>query len=107
VSRDTPERGGPRRFGDVLGQLLRAKKFYQKGKYGALVDAWREVVGEEIGARTRIVSFEHGRITVEVTDAALHQELSGFMRAALVQQLQQAAGGEDVVELRFRLGAEP
>jgi predicted nucleic acid-binding Zn ribbon protein len=91
-------------LGDVLRRLLRGKRFYQKGRYGALVQAWEQTVGEEIAARTRIAGFEHGRVSVEVDSPILHQELAGFMRCGILQELQSAPGGEDVAELRFRLG---
>jgi predicted nucleic acid-binding Zn ribbon protein len=91
-------------FGEVLVRLLKSKRFYEKGRYGRLVDAWREVVGEAIAARTSIRAFEHGRLTVEVADAVLLHELSGFMREALLEELRRRPGGEDVAELRFRLG---
>jgi len=93
-----------KRFGDVLKGVLKTKRFYLKGKYGALADAWQHVAGEEIAARTRLISFEHGRVTIEVSDPVLRHELAGFMRAALLAELQKAPGAEDVVEMRFQLG---
>ena len=94
-----------RRIGEVADQLLKAKRFYQKKKYGALVEAWQATVGDEIAARTRISAFAHGHLSVEVNCPVLMQELGGFMRTAVLEQLQQTPGGEDVVDVRFRLGA--
>jgi len=99
--------GEARRFGDLLGGVIKAKRFCGKTKYSALTAAWQGIVGEEIASRTRIVNFEHGRVTVEVTDSTLQHELGGFMRAVLLEQLQRTPGGQDVAELRFRLGSGP
>ena len=94
-----------RHIGELVDQLLKAKRFYQKKKYGALVEAWQVTVGDEIATRTKISSFAHGYLSVEVNCAVLMQELGGFMRTAVLEQLQHTPGGEDVVDVRFRLGA--
>jgi predicted nucleic acid-binding Zn ribbon protein len=95
-----------RKFGDVLKRLLKEKRFYEKSKFGALSEAWREVVGDEIAARTKIVSYQHGYLRVEVDSSILMQELSGFMEHTILQELQQTTGGEDVAGIRFCLGSE-
>jgi hypothetical protein len=98
-----PDRSGAKRFGDVMHKLLRAKRFYQKSRYGPLVTAWEEVAGEEIASRTRISGYEHGRLTIQVGSSVLMQELSGFLKSALLQELQRRPAGRDVVDLRFTL----
>lgn len=95
-----------RKFGDVLERLLKEKRFYEKSKFGALSGAWREVVGDEIAARTKIVSYQHGRLRVEVDSSILLQELSGFMEHTILGELQQKSGGKDVAEIRFCLGSD-
>ena len=93
-----------RPIGDVLKALLRRKKFLQKGKYPALTEAWSELVGQGIAARTRIRSFSEGKLTIEVTSSVLLHELSGFMKQQLLAGMQATKGGKDVAELRFCLG---
>ncbi len=93
-----------RRLGEVLKRLLKSKRFYQRRKYGALVGAWQCTAGEEIAAHCRIAAFEHGRLLVEVDEPILLHELAGFMRSTVLSELQGTPGGEDVAELRFRLG---
>ena len=99
----SPSRGGAKRFGDVMKKLLRAKRFYQKSKYGPLVTAWEEVAGEEIASCTRIAGYEHGRLTIQVDSSVLMQELSGFLKSALLQELRRTPAGQDVVGIRFTL----
>jgi hypothetical protein len=100
----------PRRLGDVLTRLLKAKRFSQKGRYGALSLAWRQVVeevlGEECAGQTRVGSFSHGRVMVEVEGPVLLQELSSFLRQKLLERLRSHPGAEDVADLRFRLGQQ-
>ena len=95
---------GVKSLGRVLARVLKGKRFYEKKRYGALVEAWRQTVGEEVAAHTRISRFDHGRLTVEVDTPILMHELTGFLRSAILQQIQSAPGGEDVADLRFRLG---
>jgi len=93
-----------RPIGDVLKALLRRKRFLQKGKYSALTTAWVELVGEAVAARTRIRSFQEGKLTVEVTSSVLLHELNGFMKQQLLSGLRACDAGRDVAELRFCLG---
>lgn len=97
----------PKRFGDMLTALLKKKRFREKGKYLALSDAWHKVaadaIGEENAGRTRVSGFRHGRVTVDVECPVLLQELGGFLRTGLLALLRESRGGEDVVDLRFRM----
>ncbi|MFW6044643.1 MAG: DUF721 domain-containing protein [Planctomycetota bacterium] len=106
VSYQGSERGNAREYGEVLKKLLKSKRFFQKNKYGALSKAWKDVVGDEIAGCTKIVSYEHGCLRVEVMSSVLLQELSGFMKESILQELQQHQGGEDVCEIRFCMGSE-
>jgi predicted nucleic acid-binding Zn ribbon protein len=93
-----------RLMGDVLKSLMRRKKFHEKGKFGALVDAWRDVAGEAIASRSRIRAFKQGVLAVEVDSCVLLHEMNGFMKQQLVLGMQATAGGRDVAEIRLYLG---
>ena len=95
--------GTARPVGDFLRGLMRRKRFEQKRKYGALAEAWVQLVGEAIGARTRICGFDEGRLVVEVDSSALLYEMNGFMKQQILAGLQGDDAGRDVVEIRFRL----
>ena len=94
-----------RPIGDVIKRLLKRKRFYEKGKFGALVHAWAHVVGDEIAAHTRISGFREGRLVVDVDSSVLLHELGGFLKEQVLRELQATDGGVDVMELRFRLGS--
>jgi predicted nucleic acid-binding Zn ribbon protein len=99
-----PPADGARPIGDVLKALLRRKRFLQKGKYSGLTEAWAALVGEAVASRTRIRSFQEGRVTIEVTSSVLLHELNGFMKPQLLSGMRQSRGGRDVADLRFCLG---
>lgn len=90
-------------FGNVLSRLLKQKRFYQKSKYGALARAWTKAAGEEISSCTKISSFRHGRLRINVNSSIMLQELSGFRKQSLLNRLQETEGGEDVIDLQFFL----
>ena len=100
--RHEPERAQP--VGDIAKALLREKKFREKGKFGALSDAWATLTGEGIAARTRIRSFKDGNVVIEVDSPALLHELNSFMKRQLLLGLQATAAGRDVAGLRLCLG---
>ena len=96
--------GAARPIGEIIEGLVRRKRFYEKSKYGALVDAWTELVGERIAERTRISSFKDGELVVDVDSSVLLHELAGFLREQLLAGIQGAKAGRDVARIRFRLG---
>ncbi len=103
VGWDSPE---AQTFGEVASKLLRQKKFYQKGKYGSLVGAWRQLVGEDVACCTRIRSFDRGELVIEVDSSSLLHEINNFMKEALLDGLRQTDAGRDIEMIRFRLASQ-
>jgi len=99
-------RGGRARpLGEILRGLLRRKRSREKGKYRALVDAWRGMVGDGVAGRTRIRSFAEGELVIEVDSPVLLHELNSFMKAQLLSGFQATGAGRDVAAVRFCLGS--
>lgn len=96
--------GNARPFGEIARALLRKKKFHEKGKFGALVDAWGGLVGQAVAERSRIRAFKDGVMVVEVDSPVLLHELNSFMKKHLLVSLQATEGGRDVAEIRLCLG---
>ena len=93
-----------RPFGDVARALLRRKKFTEKGRYGALVAAWREVAGDGVAEHTRVSAFKEGKLVVEVDSSTLLHELNGFLKESLLKGLQESKAGRDIAQMELRLG---
>jgi hypothetical protein len=91
-------------IGEIARKLLRRKRFHEKGKYGALVDAWQGLVGEAMAERTHIRAFKEGDLLVQVDSPALLHELNGFLKQQLLEGLQATKAGRDVASLRLCLG---
>ncbi len=105
MSSQAPYQGedAARPVGDIIRALIRRKRFYEKGKFGPLAEAWAELVGESIARRTRVRDFADGTLTVEVDSPALLHELNGFMKEHLLAGLHGAGASRDLDALRFRL----
>lgn len=65
---------------------------------------WREVVGEEMGSRTRVVRVARGVLQVEVDSAPLMQELGGFYKHAILKEIQARVKKRLIGDLVFKLG---
>jgi hypothetical protein len=68
------------------------------------VAAWREAAGQEFCDQTRVTSFKKGVLQVEVSSAALLQELSVYRKRELLQALRQVE--PSVSDVKFRPGAK-
>ncbi|MHC4591741.1 MAG: DciA family protein [Planctomycetota bacterium] len=102
---DQPSAAGARPLGQIAGELLRRKKFQEKGKYAALEQEWRELVGPSVAAKTRVRGFKDGRLVVEVTSPVLLHELNSFLKEQLLSALQETEAGRDMAEIQLRLGS--
>ena len=93
-----------KKIGDVAQKLIKKKKFYKKGKYGAIKKAWKKAVGDEIYEATHIHSWENGKIKIRVKSPVLMHELKGFMKHTILEELKRTDGGEDVKDIIFMYG---
>ena len=93
-----------RPFGDVAKALLRRKRFVEKGRYGALVAAWQDLVGDGVAEHTRVRAFKEGKLVVEVDSPTLLHELNGFLKDSLLRGLRESKAGRDIAQMELRLG---
>ena len=93
---------GPEPIADILARVLRETGLDRR-RQSDLVDAWVDVAGPAVAARTRIGTFRKGVLVIEVDSSALKQELSLFQREELLAALRERMKGTFVEDLRFRL----
>jgi hypothetical protein len=101
-ARPEPGRGGTEELGYLLARFLRGTTVGRSAALEALGEAWRAVVGPELAAETRVVSFKDGTLRIEVRGSPLLQELSTFYRDSLLAALREKR--REVVGLEMRLG---
>src|SRR6185369_13166088 len=103
IRRHTPERG-PERVGEVVARLFSARGWGRSQERQRLEQAWAEAVGAEHVGHTRIGALRRGVLEVVVDNAVLLQELAGYHKRRLLQQLRRLLPNTPVNDLRFRAG---
>ncbi len=97
---------GPELLGEVLSRLFTARGWGRRQDRLRLEQAWSEalVACGRSAARTRVGTLRRGVLEVPVADGILLQELAGFCKRPLLEQLRQRLPGVTVNDLRFRAG---
>jgi predicted nucleic acid-binding Zn ribbon protein len=103
IRRHIPEKG-PERVGEILGRLFTARGWGRSQERLRLEQAWSEAAGADHAQHTRIGSLRRGVLEVIVDNAVLLQELAGFHKRRLLQQLRRLLPNTTVTDLRFRAG---
>jgi len=102
-------KGKPRRgmatITDLVKRWMKENKVKQRVGEGSLFDRWREVVGEEIAAQTRVVDVKNGELLVEVASASLLNELSTYYGEEILQSLRGREEFRGVYRIKFKAGA--
>ena len=70
-----------------------------------VAQAWEEVVGIETAARTRVVRFMRGVLTLEVASSALKHDLLTFRKNQLLDELNERLPKVEIRDLECRVGA--
>jgi predicted nucleic acid-binding Zn ribbon protein len=99
------KKGGVAPIQDLIDRWLKTSKAPERLRDRSLHHRWREVVGEEIAARTRPIQVRSGELMVEVNSPALLTELSTFYRQEILAALRQQEGCRGIHAIRFRAGS--
>jgi hypothetical protein len=91
------------RAGDVLGRWLRRNKRDRDIRQYAIRHRWRELVGEQLAARTEPGSLRGGLLTVVVASAAWLNELA-MLRGSIVRKINELFGHGTVTAIRLVAG---
>ena len=100
-------RGEPEKIGTILARWLSNQRVSERLKDDGIYRAWREIVGEEIGALTRVVKCVGGVLTVEVGSAPLLEELSTYRRKEILDSIRSWPEFGGIYQIRFRAGGTP
>ena len=103
--KEVGKKHGEAHVADILKRWLRDNKATARLDPGAGFTLWKEVVGEEIGERTRVVEIKNGEMIVEVDSAPLLNELSTYYCEEILESLRQREEFRGVHKLRFRAGS--
>lgn len=99
--------GDPILLKQILDRSATMRLIRQHMRQGAHRDAWRELVGDAVARQARASVYRRGKLFVDVSSAALLQELCTYRKAALLEELRQKPGYEGIVDIVFRHGGLP
>ncbi len=95
---------GPEPIAEILSRLFTARGWGRRQDRLRLEQAWAEVAGPEFARHSRVGAIRRGVLEVEVGSAALLQELVGFHKRRLLDELKTKLPGMALKDLRFRAG---
>jgi predicted nucleic acid-binding Zn ribbon protein len=98
-------RRAPRAIGLAVGELV--GRSAPKTTLAAVQLAWPSVAGDAMAREAQPVSERDGVVTVICRSATWAEQLD-LLQARLLKSLREATGaGEELRELRFRVGTDP
>jgi len=95
-------RGGPRRIGEVVSELMAHRSFAQVHAPKTMESVWREAVGEATAKHTRPGRIRRGVLEVGVANSTMVQELV-FQKAELLASIRRLLPDTPIRELRFQV----
>ena len=95
----------PEPLREILSRLFTARGWGGRQGKKQLEGVWADAVGDEHAPLTRVLGVRRGVFEVEVTNAALMQELAHFHKRRLLQMLQERLPSHKIKDLRFKPGS--
>jgi predicted nucleic acid-binding Zn ribbon protein len=84
----------PRRVGDAIDRVLPGGRTFR-----VLVEQWSELVGDNLGARTRPSALHATTLVIAVDDPAWATQLK-YLESDLLTRIGEAVGAASVTEIR-------
>ena len=87
-------------FKEAFKEFLSEEHLDDKFKQKQLIASWERIMGKPIAARTTKMYFKHKTLFVELSSAALKDELNRS-RERIVEKISEQIGGSVVEQIRF------
>jgi predicted nucleic acid-binding Zn ribbon protein len=94
---------GPAPIGDILAELLARRGFGRVQGTAEYEAAWRQAAGPLAAKFTRVGGLRRGKLELIVANSTLLQELT-FQKTGLLKTLNELLPGQNIADLRFRVG---
>lgn len=93
--------GKPARLGSLLGSLIRTKGIAEQSSVQHLEDIWKQAAGERIAAKSCVKRLRSGVLEVTVSNGAVLEELTCYLKHDLLESLQQQHPDPAITSLKF------
>ena len=94
---------GPRRMADAVNDLLARRGYARMQDVAEQQKAWRQAVGQQLAADSRVGQLRSGVLEVTVRNSAVLQELT-FQKRQIIRKLAGLVEGMTVKDVKFRVG---
>jgi len=105
MPRDTLDNGSKEEIlnlGSILSKYITEKDIEEKLKKFSIFNHWQEIVGKEIGSKTKPQKIFKGVLYILVTSPTWANELN-MMSRLLIEKINRYIGKPAIKDLRFRL----
>lgn len=96
-------RSDPEHLSHALSRLISQRGLARAQGASQLAALWREIAGEELAGKTRVLGIRRGVLNVGVANSALLGELAAFHKAELLATLAEKHPELQIRDLKFRL----
>lgn len=93
-------------MGDVLGKLVRDRKWSQPAAHAGLFARWAELIGPDLADHCRPVSCNDGELVVEAESATWATQLRLF-KSQIMDRLASGVGRGVVTSVRIQAPSQP
>ena len=91
------------KLGDALKKEIRRLGLNKNARLRKLDTAWASVVSKEMEPFTFVVSLRGGKLTVEVSNAAIMSELVNFHKVEILKKMNAVCEKVAISDIRFVL----
>ena len=93
----------PIELSDVIAKVLKERGLGAQSTLAKLMPLWGKAVGEKVASHAAPAMLKGGLLTITVDGSAWMNQLS-MLSQTIIAEVNGALGGEEVTELKFRLG---
>ena len=76
----------------------------KENKSFTIEDVWKDVVGEEIAKKTRVIRLRNKKLFVFFEETALVYELRQKYKRKYIWEINQILGNNNLIDIEFRVG---
>ena len=89
---------------DVMQSALKGLGLDRRCDQEAMVQAWAEVVGDNIANNAQPIEVRRKVLVVQVLQPSIHYVLAQQMKGDILAKMQERFGSDNIVDIDFRIG---
>ena len=91
----------PAQLGQLLKNIVRRKGLAEESSADVLTTLWKKTAGERISSKTHVRRLRNGVLEIGVTNGAILEELTSYLRHELLPVLQEQHPEPKIENLKF------